>query len=174
MITIFLIVLFITQVISFYFIALLYMKLAKFDDLEKKQNRLMKEMDDSIAVYLAEIKDENDQLLEKLTVQVDKNQKEQGFKAEYQNKQDQAQPDTDTPVQMTMPQQTMRHYARKSYATIQQNSSQEEKEEDVEESGLEDDHSRALQLSAAGFSIEEIARKLDKGRTEIELILKFK
>ena len=68
MITIFLVFLFIIQIISFYFLALLYTKVTKFDDLEKKQRKLMTEMDDSIGAYLSELKDENDRLIEQLTV----------------------------------------------------------------------------------------------------------
>ena len=68
MITIFLVFLFIIQIISFYFLALLYTKVTKFDDLEKKQRKLMAEMDDSIGAYLSELKDENERLIEQLTV----------------------------------------------------------------------------------------------------------
>ena len=63
MTTIFLLFLFVTQLISFYFLALLYAKVSKFDDLEKKQGKLMREMDDSITAYLSELKDENDRLI---------------------------------------------------------------------------------------------------------------
>jgi len=38
----------------------------------------------------------------------------------------------------------------------------------------EDDRSRALKLQKNGWTVEEIARELGKGKTEIELILKFK
>ena len=49
-----LIFLFIVQIISFYFLALLYTKVSKFDDLEKKQRKLMVEMDDSLVhIYLS-------------------------------------------------------------------------------------------------------------------------
>ena len=54
------------QIIGFYFLALLYTKVSKFDDLEKKQRKLMEEMDDSIGAYLSELKDENDRLIERL------------------------------------------------------------------------------------------------------------
>ena len=66
MTTIFLVFLFHLQIISFYFLALLYTKVSKFDDLEKKQRKLMDEMDDSIGAYLSELKDENERLIERL------------------------------------------------------------------------------------------------------------
>ena len=37
-----------------------------------------------------------------------------------------------------------------------------------------DDRTIAIQLHDAGQSIEEIAKKLGKGQTEVELILKFR
>ncbi len=72
MLTIFIVILFIIQIISFYFLALLYTKVSNFDSLEKKQRKLMEEMDDSITAYLTELKDENDRLINQLSVKVDK------------------------------------------------------------------------------------------------------
>lgn len=66
MTTILIAVLFFLQLISFYFLIILNTKLAKFKDLEKKQERLMREMDDTISVYLTEMKDENDRLIKEL------------------------------------------------------------------------------------------------------------
>lgn len=175
MTTILLIILFITQVVSFYLIALLYMKVSKFDQLENKQSKLMREMDDAITAYLAEIKDENEQLIEKLTVKMEQQEKEGALEEKLIDvEKDSAHTSSTTPV--TMPQQTMRHYARKSYATIQQKTvpvDDDRGEEEVVEEVALDDRTRAIQLSAEGLSIEEIAKELDKGRTEIELILKF-
>ena len=62
--TVFLLFLFILQLISFYFMALLYMRLSKFNNLEKKQEKLMAEMDDAIGAYLSELKEENERLIQ--------------------------------------------------------------------------------------------------------------
>ncbi|ACA39179.1 hypothetical protein Bsph_1581 [Lysinibacillus sphaericus C3-41] len=51
MTTILIAVLFFLQLLTFYFLIILNTKLAKFKDLEKKQERLMSEMDDTISVY---------------------------------------------------------------------------------------------------------------------------
>lgn len=66
MATILITILFFLQLLSFYFLIILNTKLAKFKDLEKKQERLMREMDDTISVYLADMKDENDRLIQEL------------------------------------------------------------------------------------------------------------
>lgn len=165
---IFLVVLFMTQVISFYFIALLYMKLSKFDDLEKKQSKLMNEMDDALAVYLAEVKDENEQLIKKITAKVAMEQQQESIKPEKApaNQPDTSEVKEQAPVSVIVPQNTMRHHARQSYEAVKQKTVQPEVELD--------DRTRAIQMSGEGYSIEEIAKKLGKGKTEIELILKFK
>ncbi len=94
MTTILIAVLFVLQLLSFYFIIILNTKLAKFKDLENKQERLMREMDDTISLYLAEMKDENNRLIQELQAvpkpepevkttyavqQVKKQQKEQDY-----------------------------------------------------------------------------------------------
>lgn len=162
---IFLVFLFILQVISFYFIALLYMKLSKFDNLEKKQSKLMKEMDDAIAVYLTEIKDDNEQLIEKLTAKVEAT-KQEDSQRQTKKQPPKIQEEEQAPVIMPILQNTMRHHARQSYEAVQKKVVQEEVEVD--------DRTQAIKMSAEGYSIEEIARKLGKGQTEVELILKFK
>ena len=57
------------QLLSFYFIILLNMKLSKFKDLERKQEQLMREMDDAVGVYLLEMREENNRLIEELSKQ---------------------------------------------------------------------------------------------------------
>lgn len=169
------------QVISFYIIALLYMKVSKFDDLERRQNKLMKEMDNAISAYLFEVKEENDKLIEKLSPKVNEAESSANFEATAQevhiDEQQKAKEEPQIPV--TIPEYTMRNHARKSYETIQKSVTQSDPEEDLQVNvhNLEevelDDRTRALRLSEAGLSVEEIAKKLNKGRTEIELILKF-
>lgn len=157
---IFLVVLFITQVISFYFIALLYMKVSKFDDLEKKQNRLMREMDDALAVYLAEVKDENDQLIQEIT----RKMSAQKHKTTTEKKAEVVERKKESAVIVPVPQNTMRQHARQSYEAVKKT------EQVVVEP---DDRMKAIQMFGQGYSVEEIAKKLGKGKTEIELILKF-
>lgn len=152
MTTIILLCLFILQIMTFYFLALLYTKSSKYDYLEKKQQTLMREMDDSIGMYLAELKDENDRLIERLSKRVDIEE----------------EPISTEPVIETIP--TIKapiNIALKSY----QSTKFELEKSTVPDSV--DDRTRVIQLHEAGQSIEKIAKKLGKGRTEVELILKF-
>ena len=61
-----LVFLFIAQILSFYFIILLYAKISRLKDIEKNQERLKDEMDQATSVYLAEMRDENDRLIGEL------------------------------------------------------------------------------------------------------------
>ncbi len=160
--------LFIVQIISFYFLALMYTKVSKFDDLEKKQRKLMVEMDDSIGAYLSELKDENERLIERLTARdresIDNKvtRSVQAVKQEQVIKTDQAPP----PIRVSKP-TTPVNVALKSYNAVT-------KARQGPTLEVEDDRTQALKLFDAGQSVEEIAKALGKGKTEVELILKFR
>lgn len=165
MIPFFLLVLFIVQIVGFYFLALLYTKVSKFDDLEKKQRRMMEEMDDSIGAYLSELKDENDRLIHRLATM------EMKVEKELANEHVEAEP---APIKQEMPSipivvpKRPVNLALKSYgeATLLK------EDAEAEESDL-DDRGKVLNLYSIGKSVEDIAKELGKGRTEVELILKF-
>lgn len=166
MTTIFLVFLFIIQIISFYFLALLYTKVTKFDDLEKKQRKLMAEMDNSIGAYLSELKDENERLIEQLAVHV---QQPTIPQKTVRVSQESATSEEVLPITRASIPKMPVNLALKSYKAAGQ--AIEETEVPVE---VEDDRTQVIRLYDAGQSIEEIAKQLGKGRTEIELILKFR
>lgn len=170
MTTIFIFLLFITQVVSFYFLAILYMKVSKYDDFEKKQQKLMEEMDDSLAAYLVEVKDENDKLIEKLASAPPREKRDRDEVEEVYstvNLKDSSLEEAPL-INITTPKipmnQVLKSYGKMSYEPI----------EELEAPLEIDDRTRAIELHNEGKSIEEIARMLEKGRTEVELILKFR
>jgi hypothetical protein len=164
MVNIFLVFLFILQIIAFYFIVLLYMKVSKFDDLKKKQQRLMDEMDDTIGAYLSELKDENDRLIERLT----NLEKESTIKKPQENVKFQAAESKSKPFQQPI---KPFHHAIRSYHEAAKTTIAFANETEV---ATGSDLERAIKLQAAGHSIEEIAKALQKGQTEIDLLLKFR
>jgi len=166
MTTIFLVFLFIIQIISFYFLALLYTKVTKFDDLEKKQRKLMAEMDNSIGVYLSELKDENERLIEQLTVHV---QQPAFPQKSVRVSQESAASEEVRPVTHASIPKMPVNLALKSYKAAGQAIAETEMPVEVE-----DTRTQVMRLYDSGQSIEEIAKQLGKGRTEIELILKFR
>ncbi|MFJ7933167.1 hypothetical protein [Sporosarcina sp. NPDC096371] len=160
-----LVFLFIVQIIGFYFLVLLYTKVSKFDDLEKKQRKLMTEMDDSIGAYLSELKDENERLIERLAAR---------DRVVIAPKVDSQKNSKEVAVALEQPKPVIRakkpvipvNLALKSY-----NSISTAQEPSVE---ADDARTQAFKLHDAGQSIEQIAKVLGKGRTEVELILKFR
>ncbi|MFE3574957.1 DUF6115 domain-containing protein [Lysinibacillus sp. NPDC059133] len=189
-------VLFILQLLSFYFLIILNTKLAKFKDLEKKQERLMREMDDTISVYLAEMKDENDRLIQELQRVSKSETQTNAVKQEEQivRLKEQGQPPSLTKEENTVDgsisldhepriyvpknivanaysrqQQTGAKAEAKMVHSARQPSDATEKEEakplTVEQ--------QVVELAKQGKTSEEIAKQLQKGKTEIELLLKF-
>jgi hypothetical protein len=167
--------LFIGQVLSFYFIILLYTKISKLKDIEKSQSRLKDEMDNAIGVYLAEMRDENDRLIKELTKMNEKSQKEENV-----NENIKQASFYEENVKTTF--STPRNIAAKAYknspnlmtaATTEKESSAEDKEQPKPSIALLTEDQQIQELYRNGKNIEEIAKLLRKGKTEIELLLKF-
>jgi len=189
-------VLFILQLLSFYFLIILNTKLAKFKDLEKKQERLMREMDDTISVYLAEMKDENDRLIQELQrvskseTQTNAMEKEEQIVRQQEKEQPSSLTKEESTVDGTISlDQEPRIYVPKNivanaYSRQQQSGAKAEakvvhsaqqpsdatEKEEAKPLTLEQ---QAIKLAKQGKTSEEIAKQLQKGKTEIELLLKF-
>lgn len=206
MVTALFIVLFILQIFSFYIIILLNSKIAKFKDLEKNQERMVREMDDSIGVYLMEMKDENDRLIRELKerkidiqhvvtptqpVQLQKHMNKQSETDHTsmplqlnERKRDQISSiDQDTATEMpnlerilvgakTVPKAVAANAYKKQNITANNDVPGPVIDEPINEA-LPTFESEVVKLYKNGFSIEEIARKTQKGKTEIELLIKF-
>jgi len=189
-------VLFILQLLSFYFLIILNTKLAKFKDLEKKQERLMREMDDTISVYLAEMKDENDRLIQELQrvskseTQTNAVKHEEQIERQKEQEQSPSLTKEESPVDgSTKLDNEPRFYVPKNivanaYSRQQQTEAKTEakvvhsaqqptnatKKEEAKPLTIEQ---QAVELAKQGKTAEEIAKQLQKGKTEIELLLKF-
>ncbi|MGE7928539.1 hypothetical protein [Lysinibacillus xylanilyticus] len=193
-------VLFILQLLSFYFLIILNTKLAKFKDLEKKQERLMREMDDTISIYLADMKDENDRLIQELQ-RVSKFEIQNAVKQEEPivSQKEQEQPPSLTKEESTVDgsvsldneprvyvpknivanaysrqQQTgAKNDANKTEAKLAHSAQQPTDATKKEEAKPLTIEQQAVELAKQGKTAEEIAKQLQKGKTEIELLLKF-
>ncbi|MGE7841816.1 hypothetical protein ACQKNX_13575 [Lysinibacillus sp. NPDC093712] len=189
MTTILIAVLFVLQLLSFYFIIILNTKLAKFKDLEKKQERLMREMDDSISLYLAEMKDENNRLIQALQV-VPKPEKTTGIGQQSKQlnvQKDQGKPlsqadseqkdaSRDSEPRILMPKNIVANaYSRQQQVAVtpvQATTSKPVAVQKEEQKPITLEQ-QIVQMAKQGKTAEEIAKQLQKGKTEIELLLKF-
>lgn len=150
--------LFILQLVSFYFIAMLYAKLGRVNELKKQQDVMMREMEDAVGAYLAEMKDENDRLLKELSTVKP---------AEIlSHRVPEQKPAADSTSPLSTSKTVPKSKAVNTYKQVAAKLEIAEKEQSKDE--------QALELSKNGYSIEEIARKLNMGKTEVELLLKFR
>lgn len=186
--------LFVLQLLSFCFIVILNMKLSKFKTLELKQERLMREMDDAVGGYLLEMHEENNRLIDELTKQ---EKSEKAMKNFYEDEpfvskddlsvndsplfKDKVQEDL-TNVDIEMRTLIPKNVAAKAYtkqknSTIQSSPIAPVKEvQQVVSLELEKPltyEEQVVKLSREGQSAEQIAKTLQKGKTEIELLLKL-
>lgn len=156
----------------------------------------MREMDDTISVYLAEMKDENDRLIQELQ-RVSKSETQRyAVKQEEQivRQEEKEQPPSLTKEESAVDgsislEQEPRIYVPKNivanaYSRQQQTGAKAEAKVvhsaqqpsdaiDKEEAKPLTLEQQAIKLAKQGKTSEEIAKQLQKGKTEIELLLKF-
>lgn len=192
MVSIILVVLFICQLLSFFFIILLNSRLAKFKDLEIRQERIVKEMDDAIGLYLMEMKEENDRLIKELTTSkqtfIEKQQFAESKEPDQWTEESAVSPASETLDDLQTTQQkpyVPLAFAANVYSKQKQQISAEEQQveqvpkdympaqEQGELSRLAPFEREVVEMHRAGKTIEEIAKKTQKGKTEIELLIKF-
>lgn len=179
--------LFILQLLSFFWIALLNTKLSKYKDLEKKQQQLIEDMDNSIGAYLLEMKDENDRLIEQLkaTSMEQTIQKQVAVveeKVEHSSAQEElalveAMPlQVDKPAAYTPKIKVASAYGRQQEAqtpSFEQNKVNSILKEANEPATPLTFEQKVKHMRDEGKTIEQIAKATNKGKTEIELLLKF-
>lgn len=199
MTTIFIILLIISQLISFFLIFILNAKIAKFKDLELRQDKLMEEMENAISVYLLEMKEENERFIDEL-IKLSKPQSNESYNManEQINKRISDHINKDS-VQLKNEENNGNQKIEKlqvipkavaKNAYIQQQKSHTSNREKLNEEAVNEEKQQKLTetnlqmtsptlkekivaLHQEGKSIEEIAKITQKGKTEIELLLKF-
>ncbi|OCS87701.1 hypothetical protein [Caryophanon tenue] len=176
--------LFIGLLVAFAVIILLYMKVSQLKDVEHKQQIMMRELDQSVSAYLVDMKEENDRFLAELQrtkkpaslfnepIETPKvkaapyvppmpDEEVVAFEVPVVPKKKAASvyasqppkaPLTKRPTFEEAMQQAVETPAEKPPQTLQQ---------------------QIQQMREEGQTIEQIAKALNKGKTEVELLLKF-
>ncbi|MED3660426.1 hypothetical protein P4476_00815 [Ureibacillus terrenus] len=184
MATVLIILLIILQLIGFLLIFILNSKIAKFKDLEIRQNKIMKEMEDAISAYLLEMKEENDRFINELKNLKSLQSKEFPNDATEQINQpgsDDKQNDlhengTEKTSLKVVPKSVAKIAYIKQLKTSNEMAGKEKAHKIKENDPLQAETSlkeKVLSLHQEGKSIEEIAKITQKGKNEIELLLKF-
>ena len=195
--TLLIVVLFILQLLSFSFIVLLYSKLNKYKEIEQKQESIIREMDESISNYLLEIKDENDRLIKELTTQSTINQaveKQPTMVPSYTMPTTAVEQTSVVPAKEIEPKQPLplqaniveasplelpKYFPKVAAANAYKKQTIEKQPQPIVETNQAVDQvltafeQEVVNYHRMGLSIEEIAKKTQKGKTEIELLIKF-
>ncbi|MBQ0139336.1 MAG: hypothetical protein KBT36_08570 [Kurthia sp.] len=191
--------LFILVLLCFYFIALLNMKVNRFQKNERKQELLIEEMEASISSFLTEIEDENSRLIDSLkksgtalntqTQQVvsETKQKQMHTTIEKQINQQEQINDTEQIVKESINQyankdidvadkpskqsfNAPRTYVKNAYVSQTKEKPKSIVEEPPRVQSIEE---RVKEMYIRGMTADEIAKQLNRGKTEIVLMLKF-
>lgn len=183
-------------------------KLAKFKDLEARQEKIIREMDDAISAYLMEMKEENNRLIEELTATKQPHAVKAEIQHDVQHQYDtkpaiiqetiadvlyaQGQPSAESISERIAQSATQKPFVPVAFATNAYNKQKEHSHTEltsvptgliednadtfIEEnklSGLAPFERRVVEMYHAGKTIEDIAKETQKGKTEIELLIKF-
>ena len=140
---------FILHLITFFSIVLLAKKMRTALDYEKLELQ-KREIEDLLAFYAVQLKEDNTRLLEKVMQPSGNAPEDDGYRDEQAKQKIQEQANEKTAEKRT--------------------DAELKADADTYELSLE---AQALQLHGQGYSPEEIAKKLNKGHGEIELLLKF-
>ncbi|WP_449619406.1 DUF6115 domain-containing protein [Robertmurraya sp. Marseille-Q9965] len=171
------------NVVALFCIAILYLRQNRFLEVEKKQEKLMKEMEEVISAYLMEMTEENERFINKVRemtvkpISSNNSTREEPIKGEV---------DLERPV----PRKGNVYQAVQAYKKTPTSNNDKQEEVEItpanEESPQQENDNnstdlysqsfyyQALLLKKQGLSIEDIARRLNKGKTEIELLFKLR
>ncbi|ALC81079.1 MULTISPECIES: DUF6115 domain-containing protein [Bacillus] len=141
-----------------YFVLILYTRLKATHDMEAKQRQLLEETENTLTAFLIELKDENRELKKQL--EVPEATKSKHFETKNQSTNEKSENKEELPSYI---ESLLKETERNEAAVMQP-------EQEIQLSFDE----QAVALFQKGHSIEEIARKLKSGKTEIELLLKFR
>ncbi|KIL80603.1 hypothetical protein [Bacillus badius] len=178
MATLFIFISFILNAVALFAIILLFMRQNRLHEIKKEQEKLVADMEEMMTAYLAEMKEENEKFIKEFS---------SSSPAEHSAAAGQASSAV-TPGKSAPPDRApegagaiaapsmQRIRAAQVYRTANKTAderekiSAEEQEAPAAEQALADE---IVLLKDQGLSVEEIARKLNKGKTEVELALKF-
>ncbi|MEH7385758.1 hypothetical protein V7147_10155 [Bacillus sp. JJ1521] len=180
MTTILFIICFALLAVAFFLIILLYLKITQLKDVETKQERLLKEFENVITSYVMEIKEENEVFLNRIK-DVKKASKLKQEIVKEDNSKNQANAEIEEIHKKTIHIKEQELTSEDIQELLPSFADQEEIEQNPKQAISENDDSLIEvlfkdidHLTKLGHSYEEIAKKLNKGKTEIELLHKFR
>lgn len=135
----------------FFWIIVLIQRIRQTESRIEEMNQVKMEIEDVLLAYTTEMKEENERLLQRLRERND----QKVTKSQQQ----------EWKVESSEPPPSINHPEKEEYVPPLELSSQE--------TYVKSYHAQVLELFELGLSAEEIAKKLEMGKGEVELILKF-
>lgn len=214
MTTFLLVISLIVNSIAIFAIIILYMRQNRLLEVEKKQEKMIHDMEESISAYLIQMKEENENFINRIKKMNDKAEKHELISSTIRVTKEKTEPERqvmdeqqpevqklDIPISKNNV--GMKQAAVKAYQTAPKpqnlaedvmlppitdredkvNLSTENDGEKLTESKNDDQvqdlymeslYNQVIIMKKQGLSEDEIAKKLNKGKTEIELLLKFR
>lgn len=162
-------------IIVFFLIILLYLRQSRLLNMENDRASTIKEMEDLLTAYIIEMKDENEKFLKQMNIRDRaKPKKEEKSSTTLIHEKKNASPQSSS-IDLFVGEENPLHLLPK-YEENKQDVSNKKEELSVidEEETIDSIVNKAMKLQNQGLSINEIAKRLNKGKTEIELLLKFR
>ncbi|MBD8068273.1 hypothetical protein [Bacillus sp. PS06] len=181
MITFLFLLCFILIGILFFCLLLISQKINHLKEMEKTQGKILRDIEEAFAGFIMQIKEENEQLVKKAQddQEIQNNQVNQGNQGNQVNSDS---PSVSEKRSFSLVEQQLTDDDFKDllplYTEIEHTPQKQAAEKEVvvippptSEQQLLD---KVISMKEQGAGIEEIAKKLNRGKTEIELLLKFR
>ncbi|MFS1518401.1 hypothetical protein V1503_18365 [Bacillus sp. SCS-151] len=185
---------FLLLAVAFWLIIILYLRISRLHEVEKKQERMIKDLESVIASFVVEMKEQNDQFLNRVQA-VKKEQSSSPHGSSTTEVQQPLDKQTNTKISNDKLEQKysssydidtlsdedvkdlLPDYRNNDYENVKQLNRNDIKPYNKEHVMSGDKNQtfkdKVLGLRSQGYGIEDIAKQLNKGKTEIELLLKF-
>ncbi|MDA1475515.1 DUF6115 domain-containing protein [Bacillus changyiensis] len=147
-----------------YFVIILYTRLGAFKEAEKNQKQMLEETENTLTAFLMELKDENDKLVQEL-------QKDRTAEIKQKPEKFEEEPALSLPESKEKDAADLPLYIESMIHEVEKEEDELNQEEEEEAISFEE---KAVLLYEQGLSIEEVAKQLKSGKTEVELLLKFR
>jgi len=176
MITFLLVISFLLHFITLFALVVLAMRVSKTKELELKQEKVARQVEETFTTYLLEIKEENERLMNILeqTGQTDLADKDRSRDEYSPPEPEEVQKEHMSPL--TIEKQAVPEIQGTALQKSGDQDQQPEKavpSDQKEESYQPSVQSSVFQLYDQGYTTEQIAKRLDCGKTEVELMLKI-
>lgn len=166
-------ILFILNILLIFCLILLFVRQNRLFDLEKKQRQIQAESEEMLAGFLLELKEENDKFISKV-VEI----QHESLPVDHSSKDKNQENVPYSDIEKEEKENTIK-LKTDAYSRLLTKQSYEKPDElpqenhDAEENDHQSMIEKVLFLHNKGISTEKIAKQLGKGKTEIELLLKF-